>query len=170
VEINVRRAGAADTDELVRLRIVMLEAMDGEPAPAGDWSRRAGATLRRHLPVPDPHATLAAFVADRPDCSGLAACAVGTIEERLGSPGNPGGLVGYVFNVATDEPYRRRGLSTACLDALLAWFEARGVPVVRLFASGEGLAVYERMGFRRQTNTAMQLRLPRPGVAGPTRG
>lgn len=159
--ITVRRAGAEDTDELVRLRIVMLSAMEGEPVPPGEWSRRAAAALRRRLPVPDPDAELAAFVVDRPDAPGLAACAVGTIERRLGSPGNPDGLVGYVFSVATDEAYRRRGLSTACLDALLAWFSGRGVPTVRLFASRDGLPMYERMGFTRESSTAMRLGLPR---------
>ncbi|WP_433058758.1 GNAT family N-acetyltransferase [Dactylosporangium sp. CS-033363] len=160
----VRRATAADTDELVRLRIVMLEAMESGPVPPGDWSHRSAVALRRRLP--DPDATLAAFVVDRPDGSpGLAACAVGTIEERLGAPGNPDGLLGYVFNVATDGPYRRRGLSTACLEALLAWFAERDVPTVRLFATQDGLAVYERLGFKRETNTSMQLRLPPRSVS-----
>ena len=162
------RATAADTDELIRLRIVMLEAMDGAPVPPGDWSQRSASSLRRRLPVPDPDATLAAFVVDRPDAPGLAACAVGAIEERLGAPGNPGGVIGYIFNVATDEAYRRRGLSTACLDALLSWFTAREVPVARLFASRDGLPMYERMGFVRQTSTSMQLILPAgAGGAGP---
>ncbi|WP_433615105.1 GNAT family N-acetyltransferase [Dactylosporangium sp. CA-139114] len=158
---TARRAVAADTEQLVRLRVVMLEDMHGAPAPPGEWSRHCAATLRRRLPVADPDATLAAFVVDRPDGPGLAACAVGTIEDRLASPGNPGGLTGYIFNVATDEPYRRRGLSTACLDALLAWFEARAVPAVRLFASRDGLPMYERMGFRHETRTSMELVLPR---------
>ncbi|WP_426511356.1 GNAT family N-acetyltransferase [Dactylosporangium sp. McL0621] len=168
MEINVRRAGPADTDELVRLRIVMLEAMDGAPTPPGEWSERSAAALRRRLPVPDPDATLAAFVADRPDGPGLAACAVGTIEERLGAPGNPDGRVGYVFNVATDAAYRRRGLSAACLDALLAWFELRSVPMVHLVASPDGRPMYERMGFARHAHPSLRLRLPR--IDAPTDG
>ncbi|MFI5909207.1 GNAT family N-acetyltransferase [Dactylosporangium sp. NPDC051541] len=157
--IPVRRATPADTDELVRLRIVMLSAMEGAAVPPGDWSRRAAAELRRRLPVPDPEATLAAFVVDRPAPPGLAACAVGTIDAHLGSPGNPDGAVGYIFNVATDEQYRRQGFSTACLEALLDWFTARAVPAVRLFATPGGQPIYERLGFTRETNTAMRLRL-----------
>jgi GNAT superfamily N-acetyltransferase len=161
VEIPVRRATAADTDELIRLRIVMLSAMEGAPVPPGEWSRRASSALRRHLPDPDPDATLAAFVVDDPSGPGLVACAVGSIDVHLGSPGNPGGAVGYVFNVATDEQHRRKGLSTACLEALLAWFTARDVPVVRLFATPDGRGAYERMGFTGEPNTAMRLTLPR---------
>ncbi|GAA3302040.1 GNAT family N-acetyltransferase [Dactylosporangium vinaceum] len=155
--ISVRRATLADTDELIRLRIVMLSAMEGSRVPPGDWSRRAAAELHRRLPGPD--ASLAAFVVDRPDGPGLAACAVGTIDVHLGSPGNPDGSIGYIFNVATDEEYRRRGLSTACLEALLAWFGDRAVPTVRLFATPDGQSVYERLGFTRETNTAMRLKL-----------
>jgi GNAT superfamily N-acetyltransferase len=157
--MTARRATAADTDELVRLRIVMLEAMEGQAVHPGSWSQHSAAALRRRLPTPDPFADLAAFVVDRPDAPGLAACAVGTIDEHLGAPGNAAGRIGYVFNVATDGPYRRRGLSTACLNALLAWFGSREVPVVRLFATDDGRPMYERMGFTRQTNTSMQLRL-----------
>lgn len=163
MKITVRRAGAADADELVRLRIVMLEAMDGEPVAPGEWSQRVAASLRRRLPAADPEATLAAFVVDRPGGEGLAACAVGTIEERLGSPGNPDGRVGHVFNVATDAAWRRRGLSTACLDALLAWFTARAVPMVQLTASPDGLPMYERMGFVRHPHPSLRLRPARVG-------
>jgi ribosomal protein S18 acetylase RimI-like enzyme len=151
---GARRAGAGDAEELVRLRIVMLESMDGVPVPAGEWSRRAAASLRRRLPAVD--AAIAAFVVDQPGRDRLAACATGVIEERLGSPGNPSGLHGYVFNVATDPEYRRRGHATACLAALLDWFTANDVAHVRLRASRDGLAVYQRLGFAVEPGPSMR--------------
>ncbi|WP_330186321.1 GNAT family N-acetyltransferase [Dactylosporangium sp. AC04546] len=93
---------------------------------------------------------------------GLAACAVGVFEERLGSPANPNGLAGYVFNVATDPQYRRRGFSTACMRALLDWFAANDVAVVNLRASDDGLPVYTRLGFELQPGPAMRLTLQAP--------
>ncbi|MFG2039379.1 GNAT family N-acetyltransferase [Dactylosporangium sp. NPDC048998] len=155
-----RRATAGDAEELIRLRIVMLESMDGEPVPPGEWSELAVASLRRRLPLPG--ASIAAFVVDRPvgDGPGLAACATGVFEERLGSPTNPGGLTGYVFNVATDARYRRRGYSTACLTGLLGWFADNGVSQVRLRASREGLPVYERLGFVLETGPSMRCSVP----------
>ena len=125
-----------------------------------DWREPARDTLRRQLPGDD--ATLAAFVADRPDGTGLAACALGTIEQRLGNPGNPGGRVGYVFSVVTEDGYRRRGLSRACMTALLDWFRERGVGTVDLRASVEGEPLYESLGFVRTPDPAMRLRLPGP--------
>jgi ribosomal protein S18 acetylase RimI-like enzyme len=105
---EVRRAVADDARELVRLRGLMLAAMNGfEPEP-GRWQDIAVETLRKRLA--DPDGPLAAFVIDKPDRPGeLAACVVGVIECRLGSPDNPSGEFGYVLNVATDPGYRRRG-------------------------------------------------------------
>ncbi|MGI5243859.1 GNAT family N-acetyltransferase [Dactylosporangium sp. CA-139066] len=166
IDGGARRAGADDAEELIRLRTVMLSAMDGTPVPPGEWSQRAAESLRRRLPAPD--AWIAAFVVDRPDGEGLAACATGVVEERLGSPANPGGLVGYMFNVATDPAFRRRGYATACVTALLSWFAELAVPQVRLRASVDGLPLYERLGFTLETGPAMQIKpIPQVKIAPP---
>jgi hypothetical protein len=84
----------------------MLKTMAAgqEPEP-GRWQDIAGETLRKRLA--DESGRWAAFVIDKPDRPGeLAACVVGVIESRLGSPENPSGEFGYVFNVATDHGYR----------------------------------------------------------------
>ncbi|GAA4257475.1 GNAT family N-acetyltransferase [Dactylosporangium darangshiense] len=161
---TARRAGPDDAEELVRLRIVMLAAMDGAPVEPGAWSERAIESLRRRLTGPD--AAIAAFVVDRPGGAGLAACATGVVEERLGSPGNPGGLFGYVFNVATDPDCRRRGYSRACLTALLGWFGEQGVPRVTLRASSDGLPLYERLGFTLHAGPVMDLAVPAAAEQG----
>ncbi|MEV6301600.1 GNAT family N-acetyltransferase [Actinoplanes sp. NPDC051861] len=154
--VKIRQAVPRDAAELVRLREVMLRtfARDGWN---DDWKEPARASLERRLGEPEP--VLAAFVADRPDDAGLAACVVGIIEERLGGPGNPGGLAGYVFSVATDPDMRRRGYSRACMTALLDWFRSRGAGVVDLRASAAGEPLYESLGFRRTSDPAMRLRL-----------
>ncbi|MEU7907307.1 GNAT family N-acetyltransferase [Actinoplanes sp. NPDC049118] len=145
--IDIRRAGAGDAGELMRLRTVMLEA-------TGPWLEPGTAILRRRLG--DPEDLLAAFVVDRPDGAGLAACAVGAIDERLPGPGDPTGLRGYVYNVATDPGYRRRGYSRACMAALLRWYDRRGVTAVDLRASPEAEPLYHALGFRRTGHPAMR--------------
>jgi GNAT superfamily N-acetyltransferase len=148
--IEVRRAAPDDAPELVRLRGVMLGGLDGgEPAP-GPWQAVAEEALRKRLAEPDPAASLAAFVVGRPDePSALAACAIGAIEERLGDPDNPSGRYGYVFNVATDPGYRRRGYSRLCTAAVLDWYRVRGVRKVDLKATGAGEPLYRSLGFVR---------------------
>ncbi|MEV6398382.1 GNAT family N-acetyltransferase [Streptomyces sp. NPDC051907] len=149
---DARRATAEDAEELVRLRQVMLDSHLG-PNPDVGWQREAVAVLRARLA--DPAGDLTAFVVDRP--GGLAACAVGTIEYRLGSPGNPNGTTGYVFSVATDPDMRRRGLSRACMEAVLEWFHERGVRRIDLRASAEGEPLYASLGFVLTPDPAMRL-------------
>lgn len=148
----------ADTGELVRLRMVMFASVDGVAPEPGEWSEEAERSLRARLPEPD--ARTAAFVVDRPDEPGrLAACAVGVIDVRLGSPANPGGLHGYVFNVATDDGYRRRGYSRACLTALLGWFRSGGIVRAQLHASEDGYDLYRQLGFRDAAGPSMVITL-----------
>ena len=75
-------------------------------------------------------------------------------------PGNPTGLRGYVYNVATDPAYRRRGFSRACMTALLGWYAERGVGVVDLRASPEGEPLYTGLGFTRTKEPTMRAFIP----------
>jgi GNAT superfamily N-acetyltransferase len=149
-----RRATPDDADELVRLRKVMHDSCHG-PNPDVGWQPAAVETLR--VKLADPAGDLTAFVVERP--GGLAACAVGTIEYRLGGPGNPDGTSGYVFSVATDPDMRRRGFSRACVEALLAWFRERGIRRIDLRASADGEPLYAALGFVRTPDPAMRLTL-----------
>jgi len=157
--IEVRRAVVDDVWQLVRLRGVMLAAMNGfEPEP-GRWQEAAVETLCQQLA--DPDGSLVAFVVDKPDRPGeLAACVVGVIECRLGDPDNPSGEIGYVFNVATDLGYRRRGYSRACMEALLSWYQQRGVAKVDLRASEDGEPLYRALGFVPTSSRTMRLIIP----------
>jgi ribosomal protein S18 acetylase RimI-like enzyme len=153
--MTARPATPADAEELVRLRAVLLR---GGPRTHwnDDWREPARQSLTKRLAEADP--TLAGFVVDRTG-GGLAACALGTIEHRLGNPRDPTGRSGYVFNVATDPDQRRRGFSRACLTALLDWYRARGVTRVDLKASPDGEPLYRSLGFVPTSEPAMRLAL-----------
>lgn len=151
-----RNAVVDDVSELVRLRGLMFAAMEGADPEPGPWQVAAAETLRARL----TDGSLAAFVVDRPEPSaGLVACAVGLVERRLGSPGNPSGMIGYVANVVTEPGYRRRGYARACLTALLDWYRERGVAVVDLRASSDGESIYRSLGFASPPGAALRLRL-----------
>ncbi|GAA3718749.1 GNAT family N-acetyltransferase [Streptomyces tremellae] len=155
--VTTRAAGPGDAEELVRLRAVMLDSLN-PGRDDGSWQPASVAILRRALAEPD--GDLAAFVVDAPGRPGvLAACVVGTVTQGLGSPGNPAGLGGHVFSVATDPSMRRRGCCRACMEALLAWYRRRGVVKVDLHASREGAPLYASLGFRPTRATAMRLLL-----------
>ena len=157
--IEARRATGEDAAEVVRLRGLMLASIAGTEPPPGPWRDAAREALRERLG--DPDGSMAAFVVDAPDAPGtLAACAVGTIEWRLGGPANPSGRVGYVFNVCTDPRHRRRGYSRACLTALLDWYHDRGVRTVDLRTSASAQPLYRSLGFQLTRDPAMRLALP----------
>lgn len=159
----VRRAVPADAEEVIRLRQVMIDSVftvDGTlpRTSVTDWQAESVPTVREHLADPDGH--FAAFVVDHPERPGaLAALAVGTLEYRIGRAGNPHGVAGYLFSVATDPGTRRRGFSRACVEALLDWFRERGAGQVDLTASPDAEPLYASLGFVRKPDPYMQLKL-----------
>jgi GNAT superfamily N-acetyltransferase len=160
--IDARHATTGDADELMRLRVIMLTGVSGEEPPPGLWHSAGAAILRETIGT-----AFTVFVVDDPDRPGrLAACAVGTVEQRLPNPANPTGQVGYVFSVATDPRCRRRRYSRACLRALLHWYDARGIAAVDLRASRDGEPLYTALGFARTTEPAMRRIRPEAGGAG----
>ncbi|MCL7365720.1 GNAT family N-acetyltransferase [Streptomyces ardesiacus] len=155
----VRRAVAEDAEEVLRLRQVMIASVN--PDASTDWQAGALPGLRTRLA--DPDGGFAAFVVDHPERpvapAALAALVVGTLEYRIGGPDRPGGLLGYVFSVATDPGARRRGYARACMAELLEWFRERGAGHVMLTASPDAEPLYASMGFTRDTTPSMRLYL-----------
>lgn len=167
---TVRRAGAKDAAELVRLRHAMFRAVAGagagsRPGEADDtsWYEAAHAALHDQM----GRGVLAAFVVDDPlstppggapggasdgasDGPGgprLVASALVALHERLPGPGFPRGTGGSMSSVYVEEGHRRRGLARAVVSAGLEWLEARGAEVVDLHASPQAAGLYRSLGF-----------------------
>ncbi|MFI1522015.1 GNAT family N-acetyltransferase [Kitasatospora cineracea] len=159
-----RPAVPADAEELVELRALMFESMQGEARP-GPWQRTAADLLTAQLASPERR--LQAYVIDDPERPGrLLSCAVGTLEQRLPAPGHPEGRFGFVFNICTRPEHRGRGHARACTEALLAWFDAAGATRIDLHATEGGEALYRSLGFQ-EHSTALSRQRP-PATAGPT--
>ncbi|MGW1888926.1 GNAT family N-acetyltransferase [Streptomyces sp. NPDC002004] len=153
----VRRATPEDAPEVLRLRQVMIDSVFSTESSTS-WHADSLPVLRRRLAEGAAADTLAAFVVDHPERPGrLAALVVGTLEYRIGRAGNPHGVNGHVFSVATDPDMRRRGYARACMEVLLDWFRERGAGSVDLNASIEGEALYASLGFVRKPDPAMRL-------------
>ncbi|WP_042368638.1 GNAT family N-acetyltransferase [Streptacidiphilus neutrinimicus] len=163
--ITVRSALPDDAPELVRLRDVMVASMKHLPTtpdPSGGWKPLAEKILRTALDGGDASGPVfGVFVVDDDERPGrLAACAVGTLEQRLPGPGHPDGLFGFVFNICTDPDRRRRGYARACTEALLAWFDEKGATRLDLHASSLGQDLYRDLGFT-EYSTALSRTTPR---------
>ncbi|MGI5466567.1 GNAT family N-acetyltransferase [Streptomyces sp. CA-132043] len=174
--IEIRQAEPADAEELVRLRRLMFAAMDGTDRP-GDWEKEAVGIARQQLSGDQP--VLGAFVIDadaaEAETAGesasahrshgtasaragrrLAACAVGTVEQRLPAPRHPTGRFAFIFNVCTDPEHRGRGYARATTEALLEWLAEQGVSRIDLHATDEAEALYRSLGFA-EHSTALSL-------------
>ena len=155
--IRVRRAMPADASALVRLRAVMYAGMGQTVAEGGRWRVDAEAWFDRFLRQPD---RFAAFVAEAD--TAVVSAAAGLVIDHPPSPANPGSVRGYVFNVATEVAFRRRGLGNACLIGLLDWFAAdTAVQVIDLTATGDGNGMYRAQGFEETGYPALRLSMNR---------
>jgi ribosomal protein S18 acetylase RimI-like enzyme len=140
-----------DVGELIRLRALLFETI-GVGAAAEGWRESLAAVLADQL----ASEVVRILVVD--GTGGLAACGIGTIEQRLPNPRLVNGRLGHVFGVVTDPRYRRRGHSRAIMTGLLGWFGEREVARVDLHASREGEPLYRALGFVDRNEPAMSWR------------
>ncbi|MER5852598.1 GNAT family N-acetyltransferase [Streptomyces sp. NPDC002012] len=143
--LRVRQAVEDDVTELVRLRALLFETLGGDffnPASADDdWQHTLAAVLKEQLAAD----AVRILVVD--GNNGLAACGIGTIEQRLPGPHLRNGRIGHVIGVVTDPAERRRGHSRTIMQSLLDWFREREVARVDLYASSDGEPLYRTLGF-----------------------
>lgn len=158
---RVRLAVEDDVAELVRLRALLFETLDGDffnpPSGDGGWRDACAATFREQLGREQLGAdTMRVLVVDGDD--GLAACGIGTVQTRLPAPHLVNGRGGQVLGVITDPAYRRRGYSRAIMRGLLDWFRERDVSRVDLHASRESEPLYRELGFVPRPDPALSWR------------
>jgi GNAT superfamily N-acetyltransferase len=154
----VREALHTDAAALVGLRALMCEAMGTDPALLADptWRLAAHGWFVDRVEVAHVRAVVA-------EVDGVvASCAVGEATARIPGPTCPNGSVGVISNVATLQPYRGRGLASACTDHLLGWFAERtDVTRIDLVATEDSARMYARRAFTTSPFPAMRRRVPR---------
>ncbi|MET7621545.1 GNAT family N-acetyltransferase [Streptomyces sp. NPDC005408] len=142
---HVQQAVEDDVAELVRLRASLFETLGDDffnsSSADDDWRDSLAAVLKEQVT-----ADAVRILVVHGD-HGLAACGIGTIEQRLPGPHLRNGRIGHVIGVVTDQAYRRRGHSRAIMQGLLDWFRERGVARVDLYASPDGEPLYRALGF-----------------------
>ncbi len=142
--VVVRRASVEDAWELTRLRRIMINGF--REVYDESWEYSCKDTFE--LALADPDGSMQAFVVDAGDAPGkLAAGAVGVIQQRLPSPDNHTGVVGFILNVSTDPDFRRRGYARAVVEAALEWMDGCGVAKTELIASEFADTLYRELGF-----------------------
>jgi len=91
----------------------------------------------------DRRATWLAWAGEQP--IGMAAT---VIFERMPAPGAPTARWGYVSQVWVDAAYRRRGVASTLMGAVIAWARREGLVRLVLNPSDESRPMYAALGFR----------------------
>lgn len=157
---DVRQAMECDLVELVRLRALLFDDLGGEffdPASGDeDWLDALAVVLKEQLTADTVR--ILVVDGDGDGDGGLAACGIGTIEQRLPGPHLRNGRIGQVIGVVTDPAHRRRGHSRGIMRGLLDWFGDREVARVDLYASAEGEPLYRELGFTHHPDPSLYRR------------
>lgn len=146
--VAIRRATAADAEEVIRLRLAFLREYgeaEGRPFPVALESATRE-YVQRMLSTGDLRFWFAE--ADR----AVAGCCALILFDRPPSYGNPAGLTAYLLNVYTVPAYRRRGIASRLIEEALRHAKSIGAGRVSLHTSSAGRAVYERLGFKGRDN------------------
>ena len=139
--MQTRLATLADVPELVRLRQVMIESVQGSSDDT--WQVSCAAVFEQAM----ADGSMVAVVVDQPDGSGLSACGVGMLAQRLPSPGCVDGRYGHIQSMCTDESHRRQGLARLVFERLMQWYTDAGISRVDLHSSAMGEPLYRAFGF-----------------------
>jgi ribosomal protein S18 acetylase RimI-like enzyme len=152
---TARDASLADVADLVRIRLVMLEAM----ATVSDlsWIAAAEQELTDQLREGSMIGAVSE-VEGRVVSGGLA-----RVWRQLPGPDGDDGSRGWVFSVATEPEHRSRGHARAVVAHLLRRLDAAGVHRVDLTASDDGVAMYRSMGFAAPAVPLLRRIRPRDG-------
>jgi len=162
--VTIRSASIADIPALVRLRREMFEAMGFEDATTLDASDSA---CGRYFHEAMGAGSFRAWVAVTADGTVVASGGL-VIDCHPPGPDNLGGQTGYLMSLSTARAFRRRGLATRIMRAMLAALRESGIPAAALHATDAGRPLYAALGFR--DSNEMRLSLPVTGRAGAGRG
>lgn len=152
---HLRRATRADAAGFAEERLALFREAEGF-APGADHAALERETLAAFEEQVERGTTVAwlAFAGADRDVGSVAL----HVFERLPSVSNRVPLEAYVSHVWVHPDWRRRGVGTALLGAVVDEARARGAKRIRLHATEEGRKLYDALGFRLRTND-MEIRL-----------
>lgn len=151
--VQIRTVGPEEIGLLIELRMAYL--YDGRPAPDEAEAQALRESLESYFRRAMEREEFVGVVAE---AQGMAVSAAFlSIAERPPRSAGVSCRVGTVYSVYTYPEYRRNGLATAVMKALLHEAEKLRLGSVELAASPEGRKLYEKLGFTPIRYTAMRL-------------
>lgn len=152
MEFDIRRAKHSDLENLVELRIALLQEV-GNIKNKEESDKVRDANKKYY----DEHLNKGAFISFVAESQGKIIGTSGVILiSRPPYIHNLLGIDAYIMSVYTIPNYRGKGIATALLDNCIEFAKSTHVGRIILTASAAGKAVYEKRGFKHK-NSAMEL-------------
>jgi len=153
--MDIRKATIEDSNRLIELRLDYLRTDFGKLSQQHEQMIRAQLQtyFAKHIPMGD-------FIAMLAEMDGtVVSVAFLVITEKPANPFFITGVTGTVLNVLTYPDYRRKGIGSQVISALIQEAKQLGVSSVHLSATSDGKPMYEKLGFLPPTHTEMRLKL-----------
>ena len=153
--MQIRKLSLDDLELLIRLRIDFLleEGIVFTEAELADVRQNC----REFFTTTIQANTFVAYVAQKDEA--VLSTAFLTLSNRPPRKAYQSFCVGTVYNVLTYLQYRRQGLATKVLTALLQEAKALGVSSVDLLATKDGEELYDKLHFRAIELTPMRMEM-----------
>lgn len=143
--LNIRQASIADVEELVKLRIALLQEVGDIEESTNENIEALGKAIRCYLNKKIPSSEFVAWVAETNNY--LVATSGMIFLERPPFNGNLSGLEAYLMNVYTVPLWRGKGIATALLRETLKFAKQTEARRIWLHATEDGKHIYEKFGF-----------------------
>jgi len=153
--MRIRKATMDDIDLLIKIRLDYIHADWGSVPEETDKAVRSRFHdyLTGHLASGDFAGMLAV------EGETVMGAAYLVINEKPANPVYPNGITGLILNVLTYPEYRRRGIATRLIEAIIDEARQAGASCLELSATEEGKPLYEKMGFTEARCPAMRLKI-----------
>jgi len=154
--ITYQRATSSDAKTLADYRVMFALELKGDQPQ--DAIRNLTLQLQEYFTRAIGNNSCIAYIARE----GNEVAGIGSImiREQPGNFLNPSGRVGYVMNMYTVKAFRRKGVCTGILNAMLNDAAALGITAFELHATKAGEEVYKKNGFRIHTEPTYRKYIP----------
>ena len=153
--MTIKKLGIGDMELILNLRIDYLLADRGPMTQEeqNDIKYKMKAYVEKWL----PNNSFMALIAEEDDV--VLSTAFLSIVEKPPRIAFQSYLVGTIYNVLTYPDFRKKGIASKVLSALLKEARAAGVSYMDLMATNDGKYLYEKMGFQINNYTPMRITL-----------
>ncbi|MCL2813821.1 MAG: GNAT family N-acetyltransferase [Oscillospiraceae bacterium] len=154
--MQIRKTTLDDMDLLIKLRMDFL--FEDDKAQSWHDLENIKIKLREYFGKWIPNDGFVAFIAE--EANEVYSTAFLSIVERPPRKADSSYLVGTVYNVFTYPEYRKKGIATKVMSALLEEAKLLNVAYIDLLATDAGKPLYEKIGFEQILNyTSMRFKI-----------